>query len=110
MKKIILTLIALVACGMVANAATKYQINVGGVEVTSDNSYATVYFSPIGVGSDEEVTAQQQEVLEAFEKAKGHIRSEVGKKMKLRHVPELIFKVDHSMEYGRHIEDIISKL
>ena len=38
MKKIILTLIALVACGMVANAATKYQINVGGVEVTSDNA------------------------------------------------------------------------
>ena len=85
-------------------------ISITVVEVTSDNSYATVYFSPIGVGSDEEVAAQQQEVLEAFEKAKGHIRSEVGKKMKLRHVPELIFKVDHSLEYGRHIEDIISKL
>ena len=30
-------LIALVACGMAAYAATKYEINVGGVEVTSDN-------------------------------------------------------------------------
>ena len=42
MKKIILALIALVACGMAANAATKYEINVGGTEVTSDNaSYIT---------------------------------------------------------------------
>ena len=38
MKKIILSFIALVACGLVANAATKYQINVAGVEVTSDNA------------------------------------------------------------------------
>ena len=37
MKKIIFALIALVACGMATHAATKYEINVGGVEVTSDN-------------------------------------------------------------------------
>ena len=37
MKKIFLALIALVACGMAAVAATKYEINVGGIEVTSSN-------------------------------------------------------------------------
>lgn len=37
MKKIFLALIALVACGMAALAATKYEINVGGIEVTSSN-------------------------------------------------------------------------
>ena len=37
MKKIIFALIALVACGMATHAATKYEINVGGVEVTSSN-------------------------------------------------------------------------
>ncbi len=37
MKKIIFALIALVACGMVANAANP-EINVGGTEVTSSNA------------------------------------------------------------------------
>ena len=41
-------------------------ISITDVEVTKDNSYATVYFSPLGVnGTDEEVAAHQEEVLEA---------------------------------------------
>ena len=86
-------------------------ISITAVEVTKDNCYATVYFSPLGVpGSEEEMTAHQEEVLEACYRAKGFIRSRIGQEMKLRHVPELIFKVDHSMEYSRHIEDIIRTL
>ena len=39
MKKIfLLFLFAIATCGIMANAATKYEINVGGVEVTSDNA------------------------------------------------------------------------
>ncbi len=38
MKKKLFTLIlAIATCGMIVNAATKYEINVAGVEVTSDN-------------------------------------------------------------------------
>ena len=86
-------------------------ISITDVEVTRDNSYATVYFSPLGVkGSEEELKAHQEEVLEAFHSARGFIRSRIGHELKLRHTPELIFKVDHSMEYSRHIEDIISTL
>ena len=86
-------------------------ISITDVEVTRDNSYATVYFSPMGVtGTDEELAEHQEEVLEAFNSAKGFIRSRIGHELKLRHTPELIFKVDHSEEYSRHIEDIISTL
>jgi ribosome-binding factor A len=86
-------------------------ISITDVEVTKDNSYATVYFSPLGVnGTDEEIAAHQEEVLEAFNSAKGFIRNRIGHEMKLRHTPELIFKVDHSMEISRHIEDIIGTL
>ena len=37
MKKMLLTLIAFATCFMVTNAATKYEINIAGIEVTSDN-------------------------------------------------------------------------
>ncbi len=86
-------------------------ISITAVEVSGDNSYATVYFSPLEMSNDEEEMKKvQEDVLEGFEKASGYIRREIGHKMKLRHTPELVFKIDHSMEHSRHIESILGKL
>lgn len=86
-------------------------ISITAVEVTSDGSYATVFLSVLGMDSDEEKAAkQQQDALDALNGAKGFIRKEIGRQIKLRHVPELIFKIDKSMEYGRHISKIIDDL
>lgn len=86
-------------------------ISITAVEVTSDGSYATVYLSVLGTESDAEKAAmQQQETLDALASAKGFIRREIGRQIKLRHVPDLIFKIDRSMEYGRHIDKIINSL
>ena len=86
-------------------------ISVTAVEVTSDGSYATVYLSVLGLDPDEEkAQLQQDETLEAMESARGFIRREIGRQIKLRHVPDLIFKIDKSMEYGRHISKIIDGL
>lgn len=86
-------------------------VSITAVEVTSDGSYATAYVTVLGLDPKQEDKKQEQEdVLEALRSAKGLIRKEIGKKIKLRHVPELIFKIDASMEYGRHIEEIIQNL
>lgn len=86
-------------------------VSITAVEVTSDGSYATAYVTVLGLDPKHEDKKQEQEdVLEALRSAKGLIRKEIGKKIKLRHVPELIFKIDTSMEYGRHIEEIIQNL
>ena len=86
-------------------------ISVTAVEVTSDGSYATVYLSVLGSDPDEEkAQLQQEETLEAMKSAKGFIRKEIGRQVKLRHVPDLIFRIDKSMEYGRHISQIIDGL
>lgn len=86
-------------------------ISVTAVEVTSDGSYATVYLSVLGLAPDEEnAEQQQQETLDAMNNARGFIRKEIGRQVKLRHVPDLIFKIDKSMEYGRHISKIIDGL
>lgn len=86
-------------------------ISVTAVEVTSDGSYATVYLSVLGLDPDEEkAKLQQEETLEAMKSARGFIRKEIGRQIKLRHVPDLIFRIDKSMEYGRHISKIIDGL
>lgn len=86
-------------------------ISITAVEVTSDGSYATVYLSVLGMDPDaEKAAAQQQDTFDALNSAKGFIRKEIGRQIKLRHVPDLIFKIDKSLEYGRHIDELISTL
>ncbi|MBQ6621561.1 MAG: 30S ribosome-binding factor RbfA [Mogibacterium sp.] len=84
-------------------------ITVAGVEVTADASYATCYVTPL-VLAEEDREVVCREVLQAFNRAKGTFRRQVGRDIKMRHVPELIFKIDSSMEYGRHIDLILEEI
>lgn len=86
-------------------------VSVSAVEVTEDGSYATVYITVLGSKPSEETSGEKKdEVLAAFKSAKGLIRREIGKQVKLRHVPDLLFKFDTSLEYGRHISKLIDNL
>ena len=93
-------------------------ISVTGVDVTSDGSYATCYVTVLGGSSDsvvgeegtEEARMENQQVLEGLKSASGLMRKEIGRQVKVRHTPELIFKIDESMTYGRHINKIIDQL
>ena len=93
-------------------------ISVTGVDVTSDGSYATCYVTVLGSSADdkiqeddsEEQKQENKEVLEGLKSASGIIRREVGNQIKIRHTPELIFKIDESMAYGRRIDQVIKEL
>lgn len=77
---------------------------VTGVQLTNDLSQATIFVSVLG--EDE----QKEASLKALQQANGYIRSEIGQKIRLRHTPELIFKIDQSVEYGNRIESILKTL
>lgn len=77
-------------------------VSVTDVEVTSDLSYAYIYVSILG--GDEEST------LEGLKSACGYIRREVGKNIKIRHTPEIIFKVDDSLLKGMYMDQLIKKV
>jgi len=79
-------------------------ITVTGVEVTNDLSQASVYLSVLG--SDE----QKEATLKALAKGTGFIRSELGKRIRLRHTPQLLFKFDSSIEYGSRIESLLDSI
>ncbi|MCB6992596.1 30S ribosome-binding factor RbfA [bacterium 210820-DFI.6.37] len=86
-------------------------VSVTAVEVTSDGSYATVYITVLGLDTKKEDGQKiKEDTLAALNSAKGLIRREIGHQVKLRHTPELIFKMDTSMEYGRHMEEILQGL
>ena len=82
-----------------------------GVSVTRDGSYATCYLSLLADTQDAEAKKQaEDEVLAGLASAKGVIKKEISKQVKVRHIPELIFKMDHSMDYGRHIDEILDSM
>lgn len=74
------------------------------VEVTNDLSYCTVYVSTME-GMDRTKTA-----VAGLRSAAGYIRHELGKRLSLRHVPEMLFKATDSIEYGAHISKLLQDL
>ena len=85
-------------------------IGISGVDVTRDGSYATLYITCLaysGKSLDEE---EKKSILAAFESSQGYIRSAIGKAVKVRYVPALIFKFDESFEYGAKMDRILDDL
>ncbi|EZH67287.1 ribosome-binding factor A [Bacillaceae bacterium JMAK1] len=79
-------------------------VTVTGVDVTGDLQQATVYVTVLG--SDEE----KSQALTAMKKAKGFVRSEIGKRIQLRKTPELDFEFDESIAYGNRIEELLKDI
>lgn len=77
--------------------------SVVAAEVTQDLRYAKVYVSVLG---DETV---QKEALVGLKKASGFVRREVGKRLNLRITPEIQFALDHSIEHGAHINELLAR-
>ena len=78
-------------------------ISVTRVETTGDLGYCKVWLSVMGL-------QDEKEFKKGLKSAGGWLRRELGRAMNLRHTPELIFEVDHSIEYGAHISQVISSL
>ena len=77
-------------------------ISIVRVDVTNDLSYCTVYVSAME-GLDKAKTA-----VEGLKSAGGYIRRELGLRLKLRHVPVLLFHATDSIEYGANISRLLS--
>ena len=78
-------------------------VTITGCEITSDLSYAKVYYTVL----DE---TKKDETKKALEKAKGFIRGEISKRVDIRHTPELRFIFDSSEEYGSKIDKLIKEI
>jgi ribosome-binding factor A len=79
-------------------------ITITGVDVSKDLRYAKVYFSLIG---DEKDIRLAQAGLDS---AKGFIKREIGLRLELKHVPDIVFKHDPSLEEGSRMEKLLQKI
>ena len=75
-------------------------ISVTSVEVVKDLRYAYVYISVLGDDA--------KEIMERLHNAAGYVRREVGKAVKLRYTPEVIFRLDDSIGKGAYLSKLIT--
>ncbi|RKD27740.1 ribosome-binding factor A [Caminicella sporogenes DSM 14501] len=74
------------------------------VDTTNDLRYTNIYISIFDDSVD------KNETIEALNNAKGYIRRELGKHLKVRYTPEPIFKLDESIEHGVYMSKLIEKV
>jgi ribosome-binding factor A len=78
-------------------------VSVTVVRVTSDLSLARIFVS-IFAGPPKE------EVLASINEHSKKIRGEVGKRLKnMRKIPDLVFKIDDSLDYAMEIQNLLNK-
>lgn len=79
-------------------------VTVTDVEVSRDLRHATIFLSTIKGG------ATREKSLAALDHAKGYIRTELGRRVRMKYLPEIELVFDESVEEGDRIERLIKKV
>ncbi len=77
-------------------------VTVTEVRMSSDLQYATVFVSVMGDGDAEDQS------LASLRRAAPFLRSEVGKRLRLRHTPELRIQLDQTLAQSDRIEELLN--
>ncbi|KPQ31110.1 30S ribosome-binding factor RbfA [Halomonas sp. HL-93] len=80
-------------------------VTVSGATVSRDLGYADIYVTLLGEQDPERI----KENLQVLKRAAGFLRSQIAKRIKLRHVPELRFHFDESVVRGQHLSSLIEE-
>lgn len=79
-------------------------VTITAVEVTPDLHLARVYYTVMGSGQVRRDTAA------GLKSSTSYLRRELGRRLRMRYVPDLVFTYDASLEYGNRIESLIQQI
>ena len=78
--------------------------SVVSVEVAPDLKTCKAYISVLG--SEEEA----KDTLAGLKNASGYIKTKLARTVNLRNTPEIIFRLDQSIEHGIHITNLLDQI
>jgi ribosome-binding factor A len=79
-------------------------VTITKVSVSEDCRFAKVYFSVVGT------LAERERSMKGLDSAKGFVRKELGRRIRLRYTPEILFQFDPSIEYAIHMGKLIQTI
>ena len=80
-------------------------VTVSSASVSRDMAYAEVYVTVLG--QDDPVVIREN--MQILKHAAGFLRSQLARRMSLRHVPELRFHYDESIARGQQLSSLINE-
>jgi len=87
-------------------------VTVTGVEVTPDLRQATVYYSALApTGADADARAEASEKTgEALRSATAHLQAVIGRQVRMKYTPHLLFREDPAIRTGERVDEILRRL
>ena len=79
-------------------------VTVTGVELSPDLRHAKIFVSVMGGD------AEKRESLDTLNHAAGWIRHELGQRIRMKFLPEVVFRPDTSLEYGERIDRLLDEI
>ncbi|HEL1587311.1 TPA: 30S ribosome-binding factor RbfA [Streptococcus suis] len=80
-------------------------VTITDVQMVGDLSMAKVYYTIMS-----NLASDNQKAQTGLEKATGTIKRELGRKLTLYKIPDLVFEKDQSIEYGNKIDQMLRDL
>lgn len=84
-------------------------VTINDVNVARDLGYADVYITLLTLEENDANSDSVKQTLKALNSAAGFLRSQLGKMIKLRTIPQLRFHFDSSVGHGRKLDALITQ-
>lgn len=84
-------------------------VTINDVNVARDLGYADVYITLLTLEENDANSESVKQTLKALNSAAGFLRSQLGKMIKLRTIPQLRFHFDSSVGHGRKLDALITQ-
>ena len=85
---------------------------VTGVEVSPDLRQANVYYSALTpvAGDAEAVAEAAKKTAEGLNAARPHLQAEIGRQVRMKYTPHLVFREDPAIRTGERVDEILRRL
>jgi ribosome-binding factor A len=78
-------------------------VTVTGAKVSDDLRHATIYLSILN-------TEDSKKTVRKLNDTSSFIRGELGRRLKIKYIPSISFRIDESIEYGRKIDKLLDDI
>ncbi len=78
-------------------------ITITGARVSDDLRHATIYLSVLN-------PEDSRKIVKKLNSSASFIKGELGRRLKMRYIPSITFKIDEAVEYGRKIDTLLDNI
>ncbi len=75
-----------------------------GIQLSNDLKHAKIFYSFIGGGED------IKQVQAGLDSATGFIKREVGQRIELKYIPDVVFKFDPTLKKAQYMEELFERV